>query len=604
MTNQQKNWQEEYDKYRKEQEAAQQAANQQNNVQQTQAQMQANTAQEAQNTAVPTNTKASQPTQATQPTTAAQTGSGQVYNQKAANAGATAGTQYSSQWQSQLDDIMNQILNREKFSYDMNADAMYQQYADIYQNQANLGMQNAMGQAAALTGGYGSSYGQAVGQQAYAQQMQGLNEVGMDLYNQALQQYMAEGDALANQYNMIASREADAYNRYLDDRNFAYQQEMDALSQQNWQAEYDRAVANDKLAADQWNQSFEYQQSQDAQAQQNWQAEYDAYLVQQEKDNAYRDQAFQYQQSQDAQSQANWQAQFDASMAQQAADNAYRDKAFEYQQAQDAQNQANWQAEYDAAMEQQDKDNAYRDATLAEDQRQFDSLYGEGGYYSERAKEEQDRWEKEFGREGEQWEALYGEGGLYNPEKVEATTKYEGGGSLEGMDVPTELSGIPGLTTTNVNLFDSTGKLKPITLAQSVSGDDEKSGYVSWNIDGKEVKMQAGVNPYTGTKNDDIQYGTFGDGGYQPNNVASFYGGDVEKGKLTKTVYTTPVNGVEVPIYTTEVDGKWWVWDAANNRYEDITEEAEEPEKNETPNPPSTNPLLTLKGDEKLVMKN
>ena len=37
---------------------------------------------------------------------------------------------YQSQWQTGMNDIMNSILNRDKFSYDLNGDALYQQYAD------------------------------------------------------------------------------------------------------------------------------------------------------------------------------------------------------------------------------------------------------------------------------------------------------------------------------------------------------------------------------------------------------------------------------------------------------------------------------------------
>ena len=35
--------------------------------------------------------------------------------------------EYESQWQAQLDDTIQKILNREKFSYDVNVDALYQQ---------------------------------------------------------------------------------------------------------------------------------------------------------------------------------------------------------------------------------------------------------------------------------------------------------------------------------------------------------------------------------------------------------------------------------------------------------------------------------------------
>ena len=67
--------------------------------------------------------------------------------------------------QQALDDILNRLMNGEKFSYDVNGDALYQQYKDQFINQGQLAMQDAMGQAAAMTGGYGNSYAQSVGQQ-------------------------------------------------------------------------------------------------------------------------------------------------------------------------------------------------------------------------------------------------------------------------------------------------------------------------------------------------------------------------------------------------------------------------------------------------------
>lgn len=37
---------------------------------------------------------------------------------------------YVSKWQQMLDAAMEKILNREKFSYDLNGDALYRQYKD------------------------------------------------------------------------------------------------------------------------------------------------------------------------------------------------------------------------------------------------------------------------------------------------------------------------------------------------------------------------------------------------------------------------------------------------------------------------------------------
>ena len=124
--------------------------------------------------------------------------------------------QYTSKWQSQLNDVMDKILNREKFNYDLNGDALYQQYKDQYTNQGKMAMMDTMGQAAAMTGGYGNSYAQNVGQQAYQGYLQQLNNKIPELYNLALSKYQMEGDDLARKYSMLGTQENQDYSRYRD----------------------------------------------------------------------------------------------------------------------------------------------------------------------------------------------------------------------------------------------------------------------------------------------------------------------------------------------------------------------------------------------------
>ena len=56
------------------------------------------------------------------------------------------------------DEALQAYLNREDFQYDVDADALYQQYKDRYVELGKTAMQDTMGKAVALTGGYGSSY--------------------------------------------------------------------------------------------------------------------------------------------------------------------------------------------------------------------------------------------------------------------------------------------------------------------------------------------------------------------------------------------------------------------------------------------------------------
>ena len=137
------------------------------------------------------------------------------------NAGA-----YSSQWQQKLDAAMDQILKRQGFSYDPNGDALYQQYKDRYIQGGRMAMMDTLGQAAALTGGYGNSYAQGAGQQAYQSYLQGLNDKIPELYQLALERYDREGEGLYRNYSLLGEREEQDFSRY--------QQGLDR-EQQTWE---------------------------------------------------------------------------------------------------------------------------------------------------------------------------------------------------------------------------------------------------------------------------------------------------------------------------------------------------------------------------------
>lgn len=157
--------------------------------------------------------------------------------------------EYQSQWDGELTELYNRIANRKPFSYDIGTDPVYQQYREQYQRQGRLAMQDTMGQAAALTGGYGSTYGEQVGQQAYNAYLQNLNDIVPDLYNAAYNRYRDEGTDLYNQYGLISDRENQAYSRYRDTVNDYYSDLSDARSA------YDSAYSRDY---NQWSDQLSY----------------------------------------------------------------------------------------------------------------------------------------------------------------------------------------------------------------------------------------------------------------------------------------------------------------------------------------------------------
>ena len=187
---------------------------------------------------------------------------------------------YANSYDGQLKELYDQIVNRDKFQYDINQDVLYKQYAEQYANKGKIAMMDTMGQAAALTGGYGSTYGQAVGQQQYDAYLQQLNDVVPELYQQAYQQYQDEGDRLTQQYALLGDladdeygKYQDAYNQWLAERSYAqdnaatayqrgYNQWLQQLNQYNADREYQESIRqfNEQMALS--REQFAWQQAQ------------------------------------------------------------------------------------------------------------------------------------------------------------------------------------------------------------------------------------------------------------------------------------------------------------------------------------------------------
>lgn len=175
-----------------------------------------------------------------------------VQKQQAQKPGA-----YQSQHQQGIHDVLGQLQNREKFSYNINEDALYQQAARNYINQGRMAMMDTMGQAAALTGGYGNSYAQQAGQQAYQGYLQGLTDLTPQYYQMALDKYQMEGDELLNRYALLQEQENADYGRYQDQLS-QYYTELDRLqSLADNERAFDYGAFADEQSYNQWAAEFE-----------------------------------------------------------------------------------------------------------------------------------------------------------------------------------------------------------------------------------------------------------------------------------------------------------------------------------------------------------
>ena len=191
-------------------------------------------------------------------------------------------------WQKVLD-AQNDWKNRDAFSYDVNGDALYQQYKDKFINQGRLAMADTIGQASAMTGGYGSSYATTAGSQAYQSHLQNLNDIVPQLYQMAYDRYTQEGQDLKDAYSMVYNNYQTQYGEhrdsvsdyntnlsrldglYNDERTYQYGV-FDSNRTYSHNAYYD--AYNKAYGEHQDNENRRYQEYRDAVADEQWQASY------------------------------------------------------------------------------------------------------------------------------------------------------------------------------------------------------------------------------------------------------------------------------------------------------------------------------------------
>lgn len=170
--------------------------------------------------------------------------------------------EYNNRYDDQIQDLLSTITNWKDFSYDPGSDELYQNYRKQYTREGQRATEDALGAAAAASGGLPSSYAQTSASQAanyYAAQMtdkipelyqlaytkylndynrqltnlgavQGAEQSDYDKYKNELAQWNTDRDF---DYNTYLTR----LGQYNTDRSFGYQQLLDEISSQNTERE-------------------------------------------------------------------------------------------------------------------------------------------------------------------------------------------------------------------------------------------------------------------------------------------------------------------------------------------------------------------------------
>lgn len=123
---------------------------------------------------------------------------------------------YENAYNERMSGLINDFANRKPFAYDVNADALYKQYANKYMTAGRQAMADTIGKASSMTGGYGNSYAASAGAQAYNAHVQQLGDAIPELYNMAYSRYQDEGRQMQDLYNMYGSQDSLEYGKYRD----------------------------------------------------------------------------------------------------------------------------------------------------------------------------------------------------------------------------------------------------------------------------------------------------------------------------------------------------------------------------------------------------
>ena len=159
----------------------------------------------------------------------------------------------------QIKDMLNQIQGRDPFVYDMNNDTLFQQSLASAMASGKTAKQDTMGQAAALTGGYGSTYATSAANQAYNAYIQDAYNNLPEYYELALQAYQMEGDEIYNQLSALTTADASEYERMYNswNSNFQNAQQMYQNEYTAWQDSIDTALKNAGLQMDEFSTKYD-----------------------------------------------------------------------------------------------------------------------------------------------------------------------------------------------------------------------------------------------------------------------------------------------------------------------------------------------------------
>lgn len=182
----------------------------------------------------------------------------------------TKAPKYSSNYTSAIKDNLTKVMSNGRFSYNADNDKLFGQYKDSYEKAGQKAMEDTVGNASLLTGGYSNSYAVTAGQQAYNEYMQKLSDKIPELEQRAYERYRDDEDSAYRRLGTLMELENTDYGRYRDEvgdynanRQFEYNKSKDEIAQKNRDQEFEREKfeSDRKYARDIYENDRDYARS-------------------------------------------------------------------------------------------------------------------------------------------------------------------------------------------------------------------------------------------------------------------------------------------------------------------------------------------------------
>ncbi len=309
----------------------------------------------------------------------------------------------------QVESIFNKFMNREDFQYDVSEDQLFQQALASAMGSGKTAMQDTIGQASALTGGYGSTYATSAGNQAYNSFIEDAYNNLPEYYNMALKAYQMEAEEMLQQFNMASTldnqeygRLLDSYNAGVDDRNWKYNTAFNeyttsvnnAYNSANLQLQQNAQIGNNlynTYAIDKDTYETKYNQGY-----QSWlDSVNNASVIAGMQNKHYWSQTeFDYQKERDAEEDRKWQESFDYQKDRDIVEDYKWQESFDYQKDRDIVEDNKWQESFDYQKERDAVNDSHWEKQFGLDQQQvansnYKSLYEESQIENENLKNQQ-----------------------------------------------------------------------------------------------------------------------------------------------------------------------------------------------------------------------